>query len=84
MPIPRANNVVKLGAIRSQRQREAEKHPCSFSTVSDKGNRVYGTAAFLVESKRKGGIDKYIQSIASDAATVALNNAIKGGQRKFA
>ena len=60
------------------------KRPCSFSTVSDKGNKVYGIAAFLVIAKRQGGVDALITSISNDAAIIALENAIKGGQGKIA
>jgi hypothetical protein len=78
------SNVVNLSQARSKQQKKADKRSCSFSAISDKGNQVYGIAAFLVVAKRNGGIDKYIKSIATDAANVALQNAIKGGQGKIA
>lgn len=74
--------VVQLTAFRQQQQ-ASNARPCSFSAISDKGNLVYGTAAFLVVAKRNGGVDKFIASIANEAVTVALNNAINGGQCKF-
>jgi hypothetical protein len=58
------------------------KRPCSFSAISDKGNVVYGTAAFLVVAKRNGGINAYIASIATEAAKVALNSAINSEQQR--
>lgn len=60
-------------------KRKDDPRPCSFSTISDKGNRVHGIAAFLVESKRHGGVDAFIGEIAADAASIALKHAIQGG-----
>lgn len=60
---------------------QATKRTCSFSAVSDKGNVVHGTAAFLVVAKRNGGIDNYIKKIAGDAAEVALNSAVRAGKK---
>jgi hypothetical protein len=60
-------------------KRVEDPRPCSFSTISDKGNRVHGIAAFLVESKRHGGVDAFIGEIAADAASIALKHAIQGG-----
>ena len=57
-------------------KRVEDPRPCSFSTISDKGNRVHGIAAFLVESKRHGGVDAFIGEIAADAASIALKHAI--------
>lgn len=54
---------------------------CSFSTVSDRGNMLYGTAAFLVVAKRNGGIDNYIRGIATNAAQNALASAISSGKK---
>lgn len=69
--------IVQLSDFRTPKK----PRTCSFSTVSDNGNRVYGTAAFLVVAKRNGGIDSYIQSIAQNAAENALASAINSGKK---
>lgn len=55
------------------------KRSCSFRTLSDKGKHVFGTAAFLVESKRAGGVDAFIRKVAETAAMNALNAIMKKG-----
>lgn len=46
--VPKAKNVIP------------EVRPCSFKAISDKGNKVHGTAAFLVLAKRAGGVDSFL------------------------
>lgn len=60
---------------------QGAKRTCSFSAVSDKGNLVFGTAAFLVVAKRNGGVDNFIKKIAGDAAQAALNSAVRAGKK---
>lgn len=69
------SNVIPLKAT------QVAKRTCSFSTVSDKGNIVHGTAAFLVVAKRNGGIDNYIKKIAGNAAEAALTSAVRAGKK---
>lgn len=75
------SNVVSIEKAKKQKQKKEEQRPCSFHTVSDKGNDVHGIAAFLVESKRAGGVDNFIRNIAQDSAEIALQNAMGGGKK---
>jgi NADH:ubiquinone oxidoreductase subunit 2 (subunit N) len=75
-------NVIQMAKFRASNNTNFRR-TCNFSTVSDKGNALHGTAAFLVQAKRNGGIDAFITAIAQNAAENALQEAIKTGQRKF-
>lgn len=52
-------NIVMLHPAKKTKQLPGHR-PCSFKAISDKGNRVYGIAAFLVLSKRAGGVDAFM------------------------
>lgn len=60
-----SSKVVELNSVRKKELSKDRSY--GGQAVSDKGNKVYGTAAFLVLSKRAGGIDAYISQCVEHA-----------------
>lgn len=52
------------------------RNSCSFKYYDGK-KTLHGTAAFLKISSENGGIDKFIEDIAADAAKQAVKTVIK-------